>query len=91
VEVALDVEVDDFGAVVGAGAAALDVFAGVVVAIEVVVLVLPHPAISAAQSNVTASFENRPAVTFPPLIYRAPDRDRQRPLGGRTQLAQGYP
>jgi hypothetical protein len=65
----LAVDVEDFDAVVGVVAAALEVFAGVVVAVELVVLelLLPHPTISAPQSSVTASFENRPAVTFSPF------------------------
>ena len=69
VGVVLAGEVDDFGAVAGVVAAALEVFAGVVVVVELVVLelLLPHPAISAPQSSVTASFENRPAVTFSPF------------------------
>ncbi len=68
--VAVAVAGEDF-VVVGVVAAALEVFAGVVVAVELVVLelLLPHPAISTPQSSVAASFENRPAVTFPPLIY----------------------
>jgi hypothetical protein len=62
------VEAADF-VVVGVVAAALEVLAGVVVVVELVVLelLLPHPAISAPQSSVTASFENRPAVTFSPF------------------------
>jgi hypothetical protein len=71
VDVALDVDVDDFD-VVGVLAAVLEVFAGVVVAAEFVVLVvleplLPHPAISAPQSSTTESFEDRPTITCSPF------------------------
>jgi hypothetical protein len=82
VVVAVAVAGEDF-VVVGVVAAALEVFAGVVVAVELVVLelLLPHPAISTPQSSVAASFENRPAVTFSPfdlLSARSSSLDRQR-------------
>lgn len=74
VEALVAVEVDDFAAVVGVVgvvvAAALEVFAGVVVAVELVVpepLLLPHPAISAPQSSAAASDENRPTDIASPL------------------------
>jgi hypothetical protein len=83
------VEVEDF-AVVGVVAAALELFAGVVVGVELVVLelLLPQPAISAPQSSVTASFENRPAVTFSPFGCGGPCSRRWMTVGG--PCGQGY-
>lgn len=80
----LAVEVGDFDAVVGVVAAALELVADVVVDVELVVLelLLPQPAISAPQSNVTASFENRPAVTFSPFdLLSARSASRWRSVG----------
>jgi hypothetical protein len=95
VEVLLAVEVDDFGAVVGVVgvvAAAVEVFAGVVVAVELVVpelLLLPHPAMNAPQSSTATSDENRPTDIASPLRFM------ERPAGvsgdrSVSALSQGY-
>lgn len=92
VEVVVAVEVDDFGVVGGVVAAALEIFAVVVAAVELVVpeLLLPHPAMSAPQSSTATSDDNRPADIASPLRFM------ERPAvagGGRSAgaLNQGYP